>query len=65
MDRHEGYKKWIKILVGKHEWKRPFGGPRCRCEDNIKIFLYMVVWYELGSKFISRLLWTGLPLKNR
>jgi hypothetical protein len=27
------------ILVGKPEGKRPLGGPRCRREDNIKVYL--------------------------
>jgi hypothetical protein len=26
-----------RILVGKPEEKRPFGRPRCRWEDNIKM----------------------------
>jgi hypothetical protein len=26
-----------RILVRKPEGKRPFGGPRCRWEDSIKI----------------------------
>ena len=25
--------------MGRHEGNRPLGGPRCRCEDNIKIDL--------------------------
>jgi hypothetical protein len=28
-----------KVLVGKAEVKRPFGRPRCRWEDNIKMDL--------------------------
>jgi len=28
-----------KILVGKHEGKRPFGRPRRRWEDNIRMDL--------------------------
>jgi hypothetical protein len=28
-----------KILVGKLEGKRPLGRPRCREEDNIKMYL--------------------------
>jgi len=26
-----------RVLVGKHEGKRPLGRPRCRWEDNIKM----------------------------
>jgi hypothetical protein len=36
-----------KILVGKHEGKRPLGKPRCRSEDNIKMDLQEIgfgVW---------------------
>jgi hypothetical protein len=39
-----------KILVGKHEGKRPLGRPRRRREDNIKTDLQEV---ECGG-------WTGL-----
>jgi hypothetical protein len=28
-----------KILVGKHEWKRPLGRPRRRWVDNIRMGL--------------------------
>jgi hypothetical protein len=31
-----------KVLVGKPEGKRPFGRPRCRWEDNIKMHLQEV-----------------------
>ena len=33
-----------KILVGKPEGKRPFGRPRCRWEDNIKMNPQEVLW---------------------
>jgi hypothetical protein len=33
-----------KMLVGKHEGKRPLGRPRCRSEDNIKMDLKHMVW---------------------
>jgi len=43
-----------RVLVGKHEGKRPFGRPRCRWEDNIKIDLQEVGcggmdWIELAQ----------------
>ena len=28
-----------KVLVGKHEGKRPLGRPKCRLENNIKMYL--------------------------
>jgi hypothetical protein len=28
-----------RILVGKPEGKRPMGGPRCMCVDNIKMYV--------------------------
>ena len=31
-----------RVLVGKHEGKRPLGGPRRRWEDNIKVDLQEV-----------------------
>jgi hypothetical protein len=33
-----------RVLVGKHEGKRPLGRPRCRWEDNIRMDLQ-----EVGS----------------
>jgi hypothetical protein len=33
-----------KILVGKPEEKRPFGRPRRRCEDNIRMDLREIGW---------------------
>ena len=39
-----------KVLVGKPEGKRPFGKPRRRWEDNIKVVLQEVgcgAWTEL------------------
>jgi hypothetical protein len=33
-----------RILVGKHEGKRPLGRPRHRWEDNIKLDLREVGW---------------------
>ena len=42
------------FLVGKPERKRPLGRPRCRCEDNIKMYLTEVEcggmdWIELAQ----------------
>jgi hypothetical protein len=40
-----------RVLVGKHEGKRPLGRPRCRWEDNIKMDLQEVgcgIWSGLG-----------------
>ena len=31
-----------RVLVGKHEGKKPLGTPRCRWEDNIKMDLQEV-----------------------
>jgi hypothetical protein len=39
-----------RILVGKPGRKRPLRRPRCRWEDNIKMYL----------KEVGRVLWTGL-----
>jgi hypothetical protein len=43
-----------RVLVGKHEEKRPLGKPRRRWEDNIKMNLQEVVcgimdWVELSQ----------------
>ena len=43
-----------KVLVGKPEGKRPLGRPRCRWEDNIKMYLQEVGkgcgdWMELAQ----------------
>jgi len=37
-DRRVAY----RVSVGRPEGKRPLGRPRCRCEDNIKIFIQEV-----------------------
>jgi hypothetical protein len=34
----------FRVLVRRPEGKRPLGRPRCRCEDNIKIFIQEVGW---------------------
>jgi hypothetical protein len=42
---HTGKRRGVyRILVGKPEGKRPFGRPRCRWEDNIKMDLKKVEW---------------------
>jgi len=44
-----------RVLVGKPEGKRPFGRPRCRWQDNIKMNLWEVgawigsVWFRIGT----------------
>ena len=43
-----------KVMVGKSDGKRPFGRPRCRWEDNIKMDLEEVErdfgdWMELAQ----------------
>jgi len=40
---HLGDRRGVfKVLVGKHEGKKPFRRPRCRWEDNIKMDLQEV-----------------------
>jgi hypothetical protein len=34
----------IKALVGKPEGRRPLERPRCRCVDNIKMYLGEIGW---------------------
>ena len=52
---HMGGRRSIyKVLVGKHEGKRPLGRPRHRWEDNIKMDLQEVVcgcmeWIKLAQ----------------
>jgi len=38
-----GWRGIYRVLVGKHEGKRPLGRPRHRWEDNIKMDLQEVV----------------------
>ena len=38
-----GGKGVYRVLVGKHEGKKPLGRPRCRWEDNINMDLQEVV----------------------
>jgi hypothetical protein len=37
--RMAGLKNAYTILVGKPKGKSPFGRPRCRWEDNIRLYL--------------------------
>ena len=37
-----------RVLVGKHEGKRPPGKPRCKWEDNIKMDLHEVGYGGYG-----------------
>jgi hypothetical protein len=39
-----------RVLVGKHEGKRPLGRPRRRWEDNIKMDIQEVggSWFRIG-----------------
>jgi hypothetical protein len=46
---HGRAKKCFQILVVKPEGKRPFGRPRCRWEDNIKIDLTEIIFGVAGS----------------
>jgi hypothetical protein len=47
-----------RILVGTPEGKRPLGRPRCRWEDNIKIYLSKIgrvvwtgsIWHRIGTR---------------
>jgi hypothetical protein len=40
----EEWRGAYSVLVGKPEGRRPFGRPRRRWEDNIKIYLREVEW---------------------
>jgi len=56
-----------RVLVGKHEGKRPFGRPRRRWEDNIKMDLREVecevmTWIELAQ---NRDMWWTLVDVNK
>jgi hypothetical protein len=42
--RMGGKRNAYRLLVGKPEGKRPFGRPRCRLVDNIKMDLVEVGW---------------------
>ena len=49
-----GEERRIRVLVGKHEGKRPFGRPRRRWDVNINIYLQEVryggmEWIELAQ----------------
>jgi len=40
-----GHERAFWVLVWKSEGKRPFGGPRHRLEDIIKMYLQEVGWW--------------------
>jgi hypothetical protein len=42
--RHGELRNAKKTLVGKPEWNRPIGRPRCSRGDNIKMDLKEIVW---------------------
>ena len=48
-----------KALVGKPEGRRPFGRPRCRWKDNIKINLLSVGWNAWTGSIWLRILRGG------
>jgi hypothetical protein len=41
-------------LVGKPAEKRPFGRPRCRRDDNIKMDLQEVGWGGMGLIYVAQ-----------
>jgi hypothetical protein len=41
---HGRGEKLYRVLVGKHEGKRPLGRPRCRWEDGIRMDLMEIGW---------------------
>jgi hypothetical protein len=49
-----------RVLVGKPEGKRPFGRPRCRWQDNIKINLQEVGGMDWISLVQDRDSWWAL-----
>jgi len=49
-----------KILVGKPEGRRPFGRPKCRLENNIKMDLQKIKWGWSG--LICLRIWTSCGL---
>jgi hypothetical protein len=40
----EAMRNGYNILIGKPEGKRPFGRPRCRRENNIRLDLREICW---------------------
>jgi hypothetical protein len=52
--RKEEWRRLYRVLVVKYKGKRPFGRPRRRWEDNIKMNLYEVGcgsmdWFDLAQ----------------
>jgi len=48
----EGTRGVDSVLVGSPEGKTPFGRPRCRWKDNIKMYLHEVGWGEAWAGLI-------------
>jgi hypothetical protein len=44
-----GIQNSFNILIGKHEGKKPFGRPRRRRKNNIRIDLREILWDICGS----------------
>jgi len=39
----EGEKRYVqRVVMGKPEGKRPLGGPRCKWQGNITMYLYEI-----------------------
>jgi hypothetical protein len=49
-----GQERCIQGLVGRHDWKRPFGRPRSRWDDNVKIDLQEVGWGDMNWIDLAR-----------
>jgi len=43
-----------RVLVRKPEGKKPFGRPRRRWEDNIKIDLQAVLWVDMDGTTLAQ-----------
>jgi hypothetical protein len=42
-----------RILVGNLEGKRPFGRPKCRWEDNIRMDLRKIQWEDVDGTHLT------------
>jgi hypothetical protein len=52
--RMEETRNGCNILIGKPEWKRPLGRPRCRWEDNIRMDLREIGWEVMGWIYLAQ-----------
>jgi hypothetical protein len=51
---HGQMRNAYRIVVGTPEGKRPHSGPRCRWEDNIRMYVMEIEWECVGCCYLTQ-----------